>query len=83
MTPSWLLFAFGTLGGLVYWGLGLAASSHFKDEQLAAGDRFLSTGMLWSLSSRRYTDRGQRLCAIGNVALAVAAVCWLGFGFAR
>lgn len=53
MNTLWLLFAIGTLAALAYWGLGLAASSHFRDTAISDSDRVLSTGMLWSLPRPR------------------------------
>jgi hypothetical protein len=78
MNTTWLLFAAGTLAGLAYCALGLAASSHFKEKSLG-DDRFFSTGMLWSLASGRYEAQGQRLCAMGNIALAIAMASWIGW----
>jgi hypothetical protein len=79
MSISWLLFALGTLMGLAYWGLGLAASSHFTDKQISGSDRFLSTAMLWSLASGRYEAEGQKLCMWGNVALVIAVAAWIAW----
>lgn len=79
MNTTWLLFAAGTLAALAYCTLGLAASSHFKDKSLGDSDRIFSTGMLWSLASGRYEAQGQRLCAMGNIALAIAMASWIGW----
>ena len=79
MNTPWLLFAVGTLAALVYWALGLAASSHFKDKVISSSDRFLSTGMLWSLASGRYEAQGKKLCMMGNFALAIAIASWIAW----
>jgi hypothetical protein len=83
MNMSWLLFAVGTLAGLVYWGLGMAASSHFEDKTIGDSDRFFSTGMLWSLAVGSYEAQGQKLCAMGNIALVIAAASWIGWAVFR
>ena len=83
MNTLWLLFGVGTLAALAYWGLGLAASSHFKDKVISDSDRFLSTGMLWSLASGRYEAQGQKLCTMGNLALAISIVSWVAWAVLR
>lgn len=83
MNTSWLLFAVGTLAGLAYWGLGFAASSHFKDKAIGDADRFFSTAMLWSLASGRYETQGRKRCAMGNIALMIAAASWIGWAVLR
>ncbi|RYG55297.1 MAG: hypothetical protein EON56_05875 [Alphaproteobacteria bacterium] len=79
MNKLWLLFAIGTLAAVVYWGLGLAASSHFKDKAISGSDRVLSTGMLWSLASGRYEAHGKKLCTLGNFALAIGIASWVAW----
>ena len=83
MNALWLLFGVGTLAGLAYWGLGVAASSHFRDNAIGDSDRVLSTGMLWSLASGRYEAQGQKLCTMGNVALAIAIASWVAWAVLR
>jgi hypothetical protein len=74
-----LLAIVGTLAGLVYWGFGLAASSHFKNKETSTSDRFISTMMLWSLSLGSYETEGQKLCTRGNIALVIAVVSWVSW----
>ena len=83
MNTLWLLFAVGTVAALVYWGLGLAASSHFRDKAISNADRVLSTGMLWSLASGRYEAQGKKLCTMGNLALAIAIASWVAWAVLR
>jgi hypothetical protein len=74
-----VLFGLGTLAGISYWLLGISASSHFKNKETSGSDRFLSTAMLWSLSSSEYEVDGQKLCVRGNIALIVAVVSWVSW----
>ena len=83
MNMLWLLFGVGTLAGLAYWGLGIAASSHFRSKAISDSDRVLSTGMLWSLASGRYEAQGRKLCAMGNVALGIAVASWVAWAVLR
>jgi hypothetical protein len=77
MSYMHLLFALGTLAGLIYWGFGLVAASYFKDKKMSRSDRFISTMMLWSLSFDSYEAEGQKMCSRGNVALVVAVISWV------
>jgi hypothetical protein len=83
MTLIYLLAALGTLAGLAYWGLGIAAASHFKNKKISTSDRFISTMMLWSLSFGSYELEGQKLCSRGNIALIVAVVSWVSWFMLR
>lgn len=74
-----LFFIGGTLAALAYFALGLMASAHLIDTEKRS-ERFLSTGMLWSLASGRYDGAGKTICMRGNVALVVAAGCWVAWG---
>ena len=58
MKVSWLLALLGTLAGLYYAGLGVAASAQFKDKSVSSQDRFLSAMTLWSVSTDRYNSEG-------------------------
>jgi hypothetical protein len=79
MNTAGLLFALGTAMGLLYWSLGLVASSHMLNKDLSSGDRFLSTAMLWSLSVSSYEESGRKFCYWGNIVLVVAIAAWLGW----
>jgi hypothetical protein len=79
MNAGWLLFGLGTAMGLLYWALGLAASSHMRNKDLSSGDRFLSTGMLWSISTSSYEEQGRKLCYWGNIVLVVAIAAWVAW----
>ena len=79
MNASWLLFLLGTLMGITYWGLGVAASSHFKDKGVSGPDRFFSSSMLWSLADGRYDDQGRKLCTRANIVLVIAVAAWIGW----
>jgi hypothetical protein len=79
MNEGILLFALGTAMGLLYWALGLAASLHMSNKELSSSDRFLSTAMLWSISTASYEEPGRKLCRWGNIVLVIAIASWLAW----
>lgn len=79
MTLIYLFAVLGTLASIAYWALGIAAASHFKNKEISASDRFISTMMLWSLSFNSYELEGQKLCSRGNIALIIAVICWVSW----
>lgn len=83
MNLSLLSFIAGTALGLAYWLLGIAASAHFTDKSSTGADRFFSSGMLWSLNTKRYEKNGRNLCVWGNVVLATAIGAWLAWANLR
>ena len=78
-----LLAAFGTVAGLVYFGLGLSASSQRNDRTASASDKFVGATLLWSLDREGYDEEGRRLCRLGNMTSGIALACWLGFAVLR
>lgn len=83
MNISLVVAVLGTLCGVIYWVLGLNASTHLARTDVSSSDRFLSAGLLWSLSPRQYDDQGKRLCSIGSVVLLLAVCCWIGWAVLR
>ncbi len=72
-----LILSLATVSGIAYWVLGLLASSHFEKTATSSSDRFLSSGMLWSLASNRYNDQGKKLCQTGNVVMVISIALWV------
>jgi hypothetical protein len=71
------LVAIGTLAGVVYCVLGLAAVKHLPNAD--ATDRSVGWMIIWIADFRRYTDPGKRLCGVGAVVLVVGIAAWLAF----
>jgi hypothetical protein len=69
----------GTLSGLAYAGLGVAASKHLA--QCSAPDRAVGWSLWWFVESSRYAAQGQVLCLRGAVAFVVCAVSWVAWFF--
>lgn len=78
-----LIFTLATVSGIAYWVLGLLASSHFENTDTSGSDRFLSSGMLWSLALNRYNDQGKKLCRTGNIALIISVALWITWAVLR
>lgn len=78
-----LLAAFGTVAGLVYFGLGLSAASHRNDPTESASDKLVGATLLWSLDREGYDQEGRRLCRLGNMTSGIALACWLGWAVLR
>jgi hypothetical protein len=81
MSASTFLAILGTLLGLYYGYLGVAAGGHFVDE---ARRRSIAERMLlnpgWSIGpGDEYTEEGQKLCRKGNLVLVAAIFCWFGW----
>ena len=77
-----LLAGFGTVAGLVYFGLGLSASSHRNDRTASASDKFIGATLLWSLDREGYDQEGRRLCRLGNRTSGIACCVLAGMGSA-
>jgi hypothetical protein len=71
----------GTLSGLAYAALGIAASKHLV--QATATDRAFGWSLWWFAEASRYAAPGQALCRRGGVAFLVGAVSWVAWFFVR
>lgn len=76
--PSALSVTFavlGTIAGLCYAGLGIAALSHMpaSDEH----DRVGSWSLWWWLERGKYDEEGKRLCRKGAWVFAFGTACWV------
>jgi hypothetical protein len=75
----------GTLLGLYYGYLGVAAGAYFLDKsrRLSIAERaFLNPG--WSMGSGdEYSEAGQKICRKGNLVLVAAILCWFGWGLLK
>jgi hypothetical protein len=71
------LAVIGTLAGLAYAGLGIAASRHLHSA--TAVDRVAGWSLWWFVESGRYSPRGQALCRLGAVAVAVGLISWVAW----
>jgi hypothetical protein len=82
VNASTVLAILGTLLGLYYGYLGIAASAYFVDEakRRSIAERvFLNPG--WSIGpGDQYTQEGQKLCRRGNLLLIAVIFCWVGWG---
>lgn len=82
--PTFLAMV-GTILGLCYGCLGIAAGEYFVDEvrRRSIAERvFLNPG--WSIGlGDEYTDEGRRLCRKGNLILVAGILCWFGWGVLR
>jgi hypothetical protein len=79
---SHLLFtlgAIGTLAGLAYCFLGIAAVKHLPDADNT--DRTLGWTLLWFTDFRRYAGPGKRLCAAGAAVFLIGLAAWMAFYF--
>jgi hypothetical protein len=85
MNTSAFLAILGTLLGLYYGYLGIAAGAFFIDEakRRSIAERvFLNPG--WSMGpSDEYTPEGQKLCRRGNWVFVAAILCWFAWGLLR
>jgi hypothetical protein len=76
MDGQLILGVLGTLAGLVYAGLGIAALKHLR--QASGTDRTVGWTLWWFTESDRYDEEGQRLCRIGGVVLLFGVASWVG-----
>lgn len=75
-TPFAIAFAvLGTLGGLVYSGMGIAALKHLSDADEI--DRTVGWTLWWWTDVKRYDAEGKRLCRRGAWIFFLAAACWI------
>jgi hypothetical protein len=85
MKTSTFLAILGTLLGLYYSYLGIAAGACFVDEakRRSIAERvFLNPG--WSMGpGDEYTPEGQKLCRRGNWVFVAAILCWFGWGLLK
>ena len=78
------LAVFGTVAGLAYAVLGLNASGHLLDEaERKSPDRFLMSGLSWSLSTSKFEAEGRSMARKANVALAIGTFAWVAWAFVR
>ena len=74
------LAAVGTVAGIIYCFLGIAAVKHLPSAD--ATDRSLGWTLLWFADFRRYTGPGKRLCVGGAIVFLSSLVAWVAFYFA-
>ena len=74
------LGALGTVAGIIYCILGIAAVKHLPSAD--ATDRSLGWTLLWFTDFRRYTEPGKRLCVAGAIVFLAGLVAWVAFYFA-
>lgn len=86
MQLSTLLFIIGTLCGLYYAYLGIAAGSHLLDpvKRKSPGERLILTGVAWSVGSgNKFSDEGKQICRRGNFVLVAGIVTWFAWGVTK
>lgn len=71
------LAVIGSLAGVAYVGLGIAALKHLPGADSI--DRVIGWSLWWFAEPSRYTPQGQVLCRKGGVAFAVALASWLAW----
>ena len=71
------LAVIGSLAGIAYAALGVAALKHLPHAD--SSDRVFGWSLWWFAESSRYTAQGQALCRKGGIAFAVALVSWLAW----
>jgi hypothetical protein len=76
-SPQTALAFIGTLAGLVYAALGIAALKYRTGAD--ATDRAVGWSLWWFAERAQYSARGQALCRHGAVAFAVGVVCWVAW----
>lgn len=82
MKPDMFLFFAGTVGGLAYWFMGIAATSKLESkEKLTPGMQWFPG--IWSLSPREYSGEGKRLCRFGNIVMVLTILCWVGWAMIK
>lgn len=67
----------GSLAGVVYASLGIAALKHLP--KATSSDRVVGWSLWWFAEPSRYTTQGQALCRKGGAAFVVAVAAWLGW----
>lgn len=78
MTTQALLAVLGTLAGLVYVSLGIAALKHVKDQlDVSDVDRVAGWSLWWWIERQKYNQRGQQLCLVGGVAFGIGVISWV------
>jgi hypothetical protein len=85
MSVSSILMVLGIVLGLYYASLGISVGGYFLEEERrkSPGERLLHSGALWSLSTSEYSDEGKKLCARGNLVLALLVTCWVAWAFVK
>jgi hypothetical protein len=71
------LAVIGSLAGIAYAGLGIAALRHLPSAD--STDRVFGWSLWWFAESSRYTAEGKALCRKGAIAFAVALASWLAW----
>lgn len=82
MTADSFLFICGAFGGLIYWVIGVSASTKLDSKgKLTSGMEWFPG--IWSLSPREYSIEGKKLCQIGNIVMTLTVLCWIGWAVIR
>lgn len=77
MSTQFVLAAIGSVAGLAYAVLGIAALKHLQTPTTV--DRAVGWSLWWFTEAGRYSKRGQALCRLGAVAFLIASASWLGW----
>jgi hypothetical protein len=84
MTLETLLAVAGTLGFLLYFVMGLKASSlQLAAENTKGIDRLLYSAMSWSLDPKSLKPEGRRMCHLGNFVMVGYSVIWVAWAFVK
>lgn len=69
------LAVLGSVLGLVYSAMGIAALKHLPSA--TETDRVVGWSLWWWTEASRYSEAGQHLCRRGAWVFASAALCWV------
>jgi hypothetical protein len=86
LSLSTVLFITGTLCGLYYAYLGIAAGGHLLDPERrkSPGERLLLTGFAWSVGNgEEFSETGKQICRRGNWVLVGGILAWFAWGVTK